>query len=254
MRLRQVTLAVSIVAIGTIFGSIDAKAVQCAIFARGETGVDLYGDAWRWWGQAERAYARGAAPKPGALLVFKRANGMQHGHVAVVTKVLGSREIRVDHANWNHGRISRSIAVIDASPKNDWSLVRVKLDGISSYGRGNPSYGFIYPERAETHQSNTDDESKETGDAALAERLTTQMLAARIEAPESPHVDSEPPEAHSPEVLSGELREARAEGASSLVEAPVRHPSPSTGRMDAEALNAAELARVTEQPKTDERP
>src|SRR5260370_5841386 len=86
MRLRQVTLAVSIAAIGTIFGSIDAKAVQCAIFARGETGVDLYGDAWRWWGQAERAYARGAAPKPGALLVFKRANGMQHGHVAVVTK------------------------------------------------------------------------------------------------------------------------------------------------------------------------
>src|SRR5260370_17758463 len=85
MRLRQVTLAVSIVALGMVFGSIDAKAVQCAIFARGETGVDLYGDAWRWWGQAERAYARGTAPQPGAVLVVKRAHGIQPGHLAVVT-------------------------------------------------------------------------------------------------------------------------------------------------------------------------
>jgi surface antigen len=246
-------LAVSIVAIGTVFGSIDAKAVQCAIFARRETGVDLYGDAWRWWGQAERAYARGTAPQPGALLVFKRASGMQHGHVAVVTKVLGSREIRVDHANWNHGRISRSIAVIDASPKNDWSLVRVKMDGISSYGRGNPSYGFIYPERAETHRSNAAAMSKETGDAALAERLTMQTLAGSTEAPESPYVDSEPSEADSAEPLPGDLLEARAEAAPSPVEVPIRHPSPSIAGMDAEALNTAELARVTDPPTSDER-
>ncbi len=128
------------------------------------------------------------------------------------------------------------------------------MDGISSYGRGNPSYGFIYPERAETHRSSAAAESKETGDAALAERLTMQILAGSVEAPESPHVDSEPTEAHSPEPLPGDLQEARAEVAPSPVEAPVHHPSPSTGAVDAEALNAAELVRVTEPPKSDERP
>ncbi|HWK46509.1 MAG TPA: CHAP domain-containing protein [Stellaceae bacterium] len=146
MRLWRVTVTASVVAMGVFFGPVQAQALQCAIFARSETGVHLYGDAWRWWEQAAHDYPRGQRPKLGALLVFKRANGMQHGHVAVVSAVLGPREIAIDHANWSRGRVARRISVVDASPDNDWTIVRVKTEGTTTYGRGNPSYGFIYPD------------------------------------------------------------------------------------------------------------
>ncbi len=88
----------------------------------------------------------------GSVLVVKRAGRLRYGHIAVVTHILGSREIVVDHANWlNRGRLHLGTPVQDVSANNDWSAVRVwytpeKKYGIHSY----PAHGFIYPVSAMT--------------------------------------------------------------------------------------------------------
>jgi hypothetical protein len=44
----------------------------------------------------------------------------------VVTAIDSERQIRIDHANWlDDGRIYRNDLVVDVSPDNDWSEVRV---------------------------------------------------------------------------------------------------------------------------------
>ena len=126
--------------------------MQCVPYARQVSGIELYGDAWRWWEGASGLYERGAAPLPGAVLVMKRDKRMTHGHVAVVTRVVSAREIRITHANWGfagkpRGQVDRDVAVIDESPANDWSQVRVWNGG--SFGRIYPAHGFIYPRTPE---------------------------------------------------------------------------------------------------------
>jgi len=54
----------------------------------------------------------------------------------------------VTQANWVHRRITRDEAVLDVSPGNDWSRVRVwwapsRALGTTVY----PTYGFIAPIR-----------------------------------------------------------------------------------------------------------
>ena len=120
----------------------------CVPYARLVTGVELFGDAWTWWQAAADRYGRGSTPAPGAILVFKRTDRLQFGHVSVVTEVVGPREIRVTHANWGYagkarGQVDRDVSIIDASPNNDWSEVRVWNGG--SYGRVYPAHGFVYP-------------------------------------------------------------------------------------------------------------
>ena len=119
--------------------------MQCVTFARAETGIELSGNAANWWDNAAGIYDRGATPAPGAILNF-RANGrMRLGHVSVVRSVVSPREILIDHANWSsRGGISRSVSVVDVSPENDWSAVRVRLGGTENYGAVYPTYGFIY--------------------------------------------------------------------------------------------------------------
>lgn len=122
--------------------------LYCVPYARQVTGIELFGDAWTWWQAAADRYARGSVPAEGAILVFKRSTRLKSGHVSVVTDVVGPREIRVSHANWGYagkarGQVDRDVAVIDVSPNNDWSEVRVWNGG--SYGRVYPAYGFIYP-------------------------------------------------------------------------------------------------------------
>ena len=119
--------------------------LQCVPFARENTGIELAGNAANWWEAAEGVYQRGARPEVGSVLNF-RANGrMRLGHVAVVSNVIDSRNIEIDHANWSgHGGIGRNINVIDVSPGNDWSAVRVALGSTGDYGSVYPTYGFIY--------------------------------------------------------------------------------------------------------------
>jgi hypothetical protein len=68
---------------------------------------------------------------------------MHVGHVAVVSRVVGAREVLVDQANWIRGRVTKAMSVIDASSANDWTSVKVQYGG--THGRDNPTYGFIYP-------------------------------------------------------------------------------------------------------------
>jgi hypothetical protein len=74
---------------------------ECVPYARQVSGIQLYGDAWTWWdGAAAGRYQRGETPQPGAVLVLRKTPSLFHGHVAVVTNLIGPREILVTHANW----------------------------------------------------------------------------------------------------------------------------------------------------------
>ena len=120
---------------------------NCVAYAREVTGIHLDGNAAAWWPHAEGRYERGHTPQAGSILVFKPSGYMHVGHVAVVSKVIGQREILVDQANWIRGRVTKSMAVFDASPHNDWTTVRVQFGG--NWGtRENPTYGFIYQHTA----------------------------------------------------------------------------------------------------------
>lgn len=125
--------------------------LSCVPYARARSGIELQGDAWQWWDAAAQSgrYDRSRRPRAGSVLVFMRTSRNRSGHLSVVTRVVSAREIRVDHANWasgrNRGRIAREQPVVDVSPGNDWSLVRVWYPPVNGLGRTNfPTYGFIH--------------------------------------------------------------------------------------------------------------
>ena len=121
------------------------SALQCVPFARENSGIELSGNAGTWWDNATGLYERGARPEVGSILNFRATGHMRMGHVAVVTNVITPRHIEIDHANWGApGRISRNIDVVDVSPSNDWTEVRVALSQAEDYGSVYPTYGFIY--------------------------------------------------------------------------------------------------------------
>ncbi len=119
--------------------------LQCVPFARERSGIALVGNALTWWSKAAGTYERGSRPEVGAVLNFRATGRMNLGHVAVVSRVVDSRNVQIDHANWSsRGAISRNISVIDVSPNNDWTAVRVALAQGNEYGSVYPTYGFIY--------------------------------------------------------------------------------------------------------------
>lgn len=126
--------------------AIDGRFWQCAPFAREISGIQLFGRAADWWDQADGRYARGKAPKVGAVLSFEATGRMRSGHVATVTQVVSSRVIKVTHANWSSGgQIERNVEVVDVSPNNDWTSVRVWYAPIGKVGNSPyPTNGFIY--------------------------------------------------------------------------------------------------------------
>lgn len=123
--------------------------LQCVPFARQVSGVEIFGDAWTWWDQAEGRYARGREPRPGAVLVFKKTPRLPLGHVSVVVSVTGPRSILVTHANWGSDGRTRGVVherqpVTDVSPANDWSQLRL-MNVAGEMGKVYDSWGFIYP-------------------------------------------------------------------------------------------------------------
>lgn len=124
-----------------------AAKLQCVPFARQVSGVEIYGNANTWWAQAAGRYPRSNSPAYGAVFVIRGRATPRRGHVAVVTHVDSSRLIRVDHANWlNGGEISRGVPVLDVSPDNDWTQVRVwHIPGGHWGGRVYRAEGFIHP-------------------------------------------------------------------------------------------------------------
>ena len=134
-----------------LVGAVSAPAaahLECAPYARAESGIAIHGNAGTWWGQAEGHYRRGLQPQVGAVLAFQPSRAMPIGHVAVVAAVVDSRHILLNHANWSGpGRIERGALAEDASPAGDWSVVRVWYAPQHSLGlRANPTFGFIYRE------------------------------------------------------------------------------------------------------------
>ncbi len=120
-----------------------ADYLWCVPYARDVSHIDLSGDAFLWWAEAAGRYARGQRPEDGAVLNFRSSARIRLGHVAVVEKVINSREILVDQANWVPDQVSHDVPVIDVSPDNNWTMVRVSIGG-GRFGAPYPTYGFIY--------------------------------------------------------------------------------------------------------------
>jgi CHAP domain-containing protein len=132
----------------------DSARMQCVTYARAVTGLDLRGDAWRWWAAAGGRYGRGPEPSAYSVLVLAQGVRLNRGHVAVVREVLDSRRIRVDHANWNNDeRIVKDMLVVDVSAANDWTEVKFWNERADSWGNVYLAYGFIYPPGAEPDRS-----------------------------------------------------------------------------------------------------
>ncbi len=130
------------------------RSLQCVPYAREASNIGIRGDAWTWWRSAKGRYERGHRPKIGSVLVLSKTKRLRYGHLAVVAEVLNAREILVHQANWlNRGRIHRYTPVIDVSPNNDWSSVRVWYTPGQKYGkRAYKVSGFIYPDTQEARR------------------------------------------------------------------------------------------------------
>lgn len=142
---RRLCLTACILVSGVLAAS-SAKAQMCVLYARSLSDFTIHGNAWTWWNQAADRYGRGHRPEVGSVLVFERSRAIPLGHVAVVSGIVNSREIKVDHSWLNGQGLYRGMLVLDTSPRNDWSQVRVWDPAIHGLGNTNyPTYGFIYP-------------------------------------------------------------------------------------------------------------
>ena len=103
---------------------------QCVPFARAASGIQIFGDAWTWWDQADGRYARGDEARVGAVIVFARTGRLPLGHVAVVSRVVEVRVVMLTHANLSRqngerGHAEQDVTLFDVSPGNDLSQVKV---------------------------------------------------------------------------------------------------------------------------------
>lgn len=123
---------------------------QCVPFARAASGVQIYGDAWTWWDQAEGRYTRGHSPKVGSVVVFEKSARLPLGHVAVVSRIVEKRVLMLTHANWSRqngerGHAEQDVTLFDVSDDNDWSEVKVWFRDSAGLGSSvYPVAGFIH--------------------------------------------------------------------------------------------------------------
>ena len=153
----MIRFRLAIVLIAGILFSVPATAQslldyvgQCVPFARKASGIQIYGDAWTWWAQADGRYDRGHEPRIGAVIAFSKQARLPLGHVAVVSRVVEKRVLMLTHANWSRqngerGHAEQDVTLFDVSARNDWSEVKVWYR--DSNGLGSTIYdvsGFIY--------------------------------------------------------------------------------------------------------------
>ena len=123
--------------------------ISCVPYARSVTGMAISGNGRDWWHNAAGRYARASRPEVGAILSFPGSGAMRSGHVAVVSRVINARLIEIDHANWGgpgirRGSVMHGVDVMDVSPGNDWTQVRVQVGWSNDqFGREYPTHGFI---------------------------------------------------------------------------------------------------------------
>lgn len=127
--------------------SVPDSPLQCVPYAREQSHIPIYGDAYTWWDKAEGRFVRSSVPSQGSVMVLYNYAGPNRAHVAVVREKISEREIRVDHANWlDDGAIYVNDPVKDVSPDNDWSQVRVFNIRAGAWGgRTYDVKGFIGP-------------------------------------------------------------------------------------------------------------
>lgn len=188
MRQRTKTYLGSLAAAVVISLSPTANALadiywQCVPFARLLSGIQIYGDARTWWGQAVGTYDTGRLPRMGSVLCFKPTARMQLGHVAVVSRLVTDRVIQITHANWSQiggarGQIERDVTVIDVSPVGDWSMVKVWYDPIRDLGTSvYPTYGFIYQNCQAAQLAQTDPRYWSAQGVTMARAAATQTAS-----------------------------------------------------------------------------
>jgi surface antigen len=153
LRLAVVMIVLSLAACGSsprtgpnLAATHSYPGLSCAPFARALTGLALAGDAADWWGQASGRYARQSTPAVGDVLVFRRTSRLPSGHVSVVSRVLDARHIHVIQANWVPDELDEDQLIVDVSPRNDWTAVRVWYPPADQMGTHEyATYGFILP-------------------------------------------------------------------------------------------------------------
>lgn len=157
--------------------------LQCVGFVHQATNFQIHGNARDWWQRAAGLYARGNVPAAGAVLSFRPKRHMPLGHVAVVRSQLDSRTILIDQAHWGRNGIDRNVRVIDVSPNNNWTAVRVALRGNrNTFGSIYQTHGFIYnrPEGSAPVRGNMQDVLASRNDglqtASLPDGSNTQNI------------------------------------------------------------------------------
>ncbi|MGE5506473.1 MAG: CHAP domain-containing protein [Actinomycetota bacterium] len=204
-------------------------ALQCVTYARQVSGLNLKGDAWQWWSAANGVYERGRAPREGGVLVFARQGSMRHGHVSVVTRIVNNRVVLVDHANWapsrsaGRGKVTHAVPVIDVSPRNDWSEVRVWHEPASDYGtRVYRTEGFVFRPGPPVQRAS---------------------LTASAPAKEEHHAKAEPVVAHpAPKAEAHKAEPAKVEAATKAEPVPASAPVATPASAPARAFNPADWA------------
>ncbi len=157
-----------------------SRRLQCVPFARERSGVAIRGNANTWWAQAAGDFIRVKAPTVGSVMVMQT----RRGHVGVVTKIIDSRHIVIDHSNWlSNGQIYLDQPVMDVSANNDWSKVVVWHPNLSQFGkRALGVSGFIVDAPARGNQtvyaSLADVPANLAGDIQYAEAVVTKSAPA----------------------------------------------------------------------------
>lgn len=207
-----------------------ASAIQCVQYAREISGINLKGDAWQWWNAASGLYDRGRTPQDGAVLVFTRQGNMRYGHVSVITRVISKRLVLVDHANWapargaGRGAVTTAVPVLDVSPRNDWTQVRVWFQPTNDFGsRVYRTDGYVYQPR--------DPKATRPAIHQVALNRAAQMFP-------TDHPGNRAATSH-----SKPLETSKSEAAATMVEA-----------ITAEAVAKAAAATTTEEPAQMEEP
>ena len=161
-----------------------AQAQMCVRYARQLTGFNIQGDAWSWWQNSAGRYQHGMRPVEGSVLVFRRTGRLHYGHVSTVSRVIDRRTILVDHS-WLEGYVlHRGMKVVDTSPNNNWSSVKVWHEPSDNLGiRTYPTFGFIYPhgksiEQPLTVAANDDADRDGDSEAPAAVRPTARTPVA----------------------------------------------------------------------------
>lgn len=131
-----------------------SEAIQCVPYAREKSGIQIFGNAHTWWGQAKRkGYELSETPVIGTVMVLSKAGKLNYGHLAVVTNIIDDRTIEVTHSNWGNSPETRRVIynrmnVIDSSRNGDWSYARFWHYASGSYGSSYKVSGFIHPQNA----------------------------------------------------------------------------------------------------------